>query len=574
MSETTSSPTGGPVDSFNSSISSWLEDTHSQLQDLKMKAMAVSGGGYDGKLRQAGQNIIDSAQADADVKKKSDDDFVMAQMGVTPGAPSDAIVSARAALVKSLGDSAAQSQKIQAMQDTSFFDDPLTWVTNQIAIPFEQDTLNTINSRQAQIEKTLNSIAKQTDDQTRWDNIVDVADAREVQAGKAKINADMAAKAAAESANAAANISLNKYNIASRLTQEEFTNVLSADANRRANVQQDLSIKADARAEAMAPLQEVYKQEAILRLSGQVEDKDRKRSAEASFVSRANESLQVLGYSPLDSYDSYLKMDPTKRKIIEGMADNPERANGSLGATPADALANLKNMRTIPNPAVADTGNRLQTVVDSALTLRNANPTNKPFKSLAPDEQRAFINKAISDAASHESANVPITGGMFSLPSMDKTLSAVDDTQLGRMLRPLADKQAADGQALATDPKILSAEALRMISDPNNNYSVANAADEIKRIYQLNIVNMNGLKAFDKFKMGNYPTPGDPNSKYIQIVPGPFGQNVAVDWTDSSSIANYLTRMQVYKTRNLSGSGVPYDPLAEQNAQLRKGITR
>lgn len=553
------------VNNFANKLDAWLGPQSDKLAGYISQALGAAGGaqaaasqvGAAAQQQAAGKIAVDTANEMAAIKQQNDDGFAAAQVGMTPGAPSALTVQLTDAIKDSAQKALAKNAQIQQMQGVSFWDDPMEWIVNQVAIPYEQDSLQSAVNEGTIAAQNLKDLGAQFNQQAKVDALVDTGASATRLAGMAQMTLGAAAQTAAEAKMRVASIGLDAVNVAARLSQEQFTNAIAANGQQMDGVRLQLQANSDARSEAMMPYQQALK-------DAQIQSKQDTNDGRIAAVNTANMVLKNFSMAPITSFQQLAQMPKQMKDFIASNATNENMAAfGAFSSTPANALGVLGQASglgiAIP-PGVKNTVGKLQQI--AAATLANndkaaqTTPGALTSRAMNPQQRSAKIDEGIQSSLQQEAQNIPVTGGIYSPPSLAQTLSLTGGSQFPALadyfkVTGIIDKSNPGGSTIPTDPSLLAYGALQLIR--SGKATPEQMGQEISNVYSAAAIQNNNIRGYSKLSMP-FPAPGDPKSAFNMSVPAPNGNDrpLILNMFNQAAVTAYLYRLSAPQPSGLS----------------------
>lgn len=524
----------GRLKGFESQVAASQADLNAVLATARGAAGAAAGGA---SLEAQGQIAVNTEVQRAAIKKQADDAAAAAAVGMTPGAPSDLIIATINNLQGNQADLLARGRMIADKQQQEFFDDPLQWLTNQFALPFDIAAYNAKIAQQDRDFDFLSGMSKIFDDQARVNAAVDVATGQSLLDGLNRIALGKAQSAAAGSQMELARLGLNIVNMRANMSDQILGNYLKAMdylGREQSRIQEErrlkLSEEAGVRAEETLKLQRAEADARATEIA-------RKESGRRFLQERINTATNVIGMTAI-SVDDYL-MDPNIQKRLAPFMLSPEVMTGTLGSTPAQALDMVQGFPLTPGNELT---RRWGEATNNATVTAAAAGTG--WRNLGAEAQEELKTKKLLEAANRERANIPESGGLYSLPPLKSVLTMrslmTEDGKQFRfsILEDMLPLVRAD-ENIATKPELFVAAAAARIRD--GKATVDQMALELSNIYRAMGMDNNLLRGYNKF---NLPVLAADNGGFKQQLnlTGVFGGSTVVDFMNAPAVRNALQR--------------------------------
>lgn len=518
----------------------------------------------------AGQIAAQTAIAKAKAKEIADNATAAAAFGFTPGASDGTIAKYSAAISDAENAVDAKRSEILGKQQLSFFDDPIQWMFNQVALPFDIAEFHTLNSTAAHKLDILTRMEQATQEAFKINAGVDQASAAAVVDGQNKVAAGQAMVAQAASGVQTAQLGLQATSVRLAGTKDAFD--ASIQAHQAWVADQNVAINA---AQLDLNKQQLADSDARLLLE---KDQAARQEQQAtvqlalSNLSLGNEQIAAQGRNDLNirlaKVAQVWKVQPVTIDQLRLMGDGPTRKfweNGimdpaiqegnapALGYDATDALGKANAANAALTPAINYVRDKLITMRDNVIM-----PLQMTWKSLSPDTQHVMIQNAIQGDVKKEVNNIPDQGGIFSPGTLRSTLSigqgeaSLANTKIGAALSPAA---KAD-PTLPTKASMIMDTAVQLIQ--GGKMTPAEAAGEINRIYGAVVQDNNEQRQYQEFRLNPLDPQVNGFKTSVQFGTG-WGNKAPVNMLSPSAVEAVLTRaiLQQRIQNNLGQGGVP-----------------
>lgn len=424
-----------------------VSDSKTDLDNVIQTAQDAAGSKISGAGQvAAGQSLVISAEGAAAAQLYSDNARAAATVGLTPGKPSQLVTDAISRYAASQTDLNNRYTNIQSKQDLNFGDDPLQWIINQVSLPFDMAAYNTAASSSERNLGVVRGLSEAFSEISKVNSVVDVADAATVASGKTQIAAGQASMIAGDAQLQLARMGLDGVNLRQSMDTATFAkmmDVYSADVaqqkleidrsnlvlstHRSANedVQLGLSVAQGARSAESLKLQQAeaarsedrlamdktraeYEKATNDYLSG---EREKKVAGEAYLQDRLNDVSTVLGTKPIP-VSTYMT-DPKIHDFYADLVASPDITKYRLGKDIPSAMEVAgKSPNTLPI-GMQFTANILNDVNQATIKAGGT-----IWNSLGKDTQRQRSQEAYNLYIKNSLANIPMTGNIFSPPSI------------------------------------------------------------------------------------------------------------------------------------------------------------
>lgn len=557
---------GGPIDpaALQRGAMSVADSMRNYVSSLPNTQPMVAQNAAGNQLEAAGKQAVNQAQVEAAIRLQADNAKVAAAFGFTPGASDGTI----AAFSKQIADNeTALDQKkseILQKQGLSFFDDPVQWLFNQVALPYDIAEFNTRVSTSEHKLDVLKKMEEATLEGYKINAGVDVAASSVLLKG---MNDQAAATALQESSKfglQAAQLGVSETSVRMTATMDGFNAAVAANSQLIQLQHLDIAQKGIAISEQNLDLAKIHskleeesadraKQMGAIELQRQTlalgSDQDKQKSL-TELNDRLLRASTVLKVNPVTWQQLQVMGDgPQKEFWMRAISDPNIQESGRLGFDATNALATANNFNLPMTPGINIVREKLINIRDNVIA-----PQQLTWKTLSPDSQHLQIQTAISSAVTREAHNIPDQGGIFSPGTLSSTLSigqgeaSLANTKIGAALAPAA--KADPNMATRADMIISTASQLIQAGKA----TPSEMAAEIKRIYTSILVDNNNQRQYGLMGLKAL----DPNVEgYNTIVSmGGYGNSKPVNLTSQAQIEALLTRKAIQQNLEQLRGGV------------------
>lgn len=240
---------------------------------------------------------------------------------------------------------------------------------------------------------------------------------------------------------------------------------------------------------------------------------------------------------PLINYEMFLATTDAKLKDLysRGMVDPAVQSNLYGGAPDSTILGSMDKHRTLPlplEPAARQTFQVLQNMDTAYLNSKTSDPM---YKNGTKDEQNAMRNTHLMRQFGTQLSNVPETGSVYSLPSLNVILTTPAFRDY--IMRPdIEALSKSDPNAPARVQDVI-AIAMKKVAD---GATPGQVAKELADIYSAAVKTNSAVKEFDRFLI---PRPTLGVNGFNTAVPGTNPMNpspVILDLTNAAKVEHYL----------------------------------
>lgn len=407
-------------------------------------------------------NTIKSNLALSTFAKKKD---AAATFGTDPDAPTYVMATLASSILDGTKDLQARDAAIQQKMDTGFFDDPISWITNQFTLPGDVEAYNNKVQNLNESNDIMAKLQARTSDQAK---IIDAIDANLSETLVAAQNKGLAAQAAekvAQSEQKMASLGLTYSNIRLAQTDEQFKAVIAV--NNAKVQQQQLSLSIDANQIARERL-DIDREKKNIELA-MVKDKE---AGEKALQGKLDGATAVLGIQRITVNEFKLMEGKYRDMILSAAFDPSVQFHGSVGIDMADSIIKANTLNAPLTPGLNDVRKELTRTMNTYIA-------NHPELKSDPQKLRIDVQSQLDTRVRNEAALIPETGGIYSAPPLAKVLEipAVKNTMLGTLVMPLAATPA-----YPTKPSDFYTQATKAVME--GKMTSAQAASELSGIFK------------------------------------------------------------------------------------------
>lgn len=548
--DSTNSPGAAPID-----VSTLLTNAFAAAQKNYSAIAANAGGGGGGGMALAtqgndmqaqGETDLANVQAARDEKLNADNAAVAAKFGFLPGAAQTAIAGWAGSLAQDEAQVFQMQESMKKDLNVGFFDNPLTWLVNQVKMPFDIQRYNTaVNSINQRFE-VLGELTKRASEEFSLNAAVDQVDATAKAAALSKIAFGQAKQRLADASFKAAQIGIEAQNIRLAATRDAFDSAVAVNNAQNESVRNNIALRGVQVQEGELKDQDIrtaiaQDQEARAKATYEVEsqiqnlqltDLTQKSNALQFLQGALDKATSTMGLNKMSYQQLQLMGDSPMKRILEQAITDPNIQDGRLGFDTVASL-NLANQANLPLPGGQQFVREKLNDVVNTFASKNA----FMMKSWTPETIHANELNAIQTYLNNQSANIPSTGSVFSPNPLKSVLEipAVQSTDLAKDLNPL---WQANPEYKTDANDFMAAAALRIqkgLSTP------AEMAAQISQIYNAVLVDINQSRNFGKFSFGGLNSATGFHTS-VDMKTG-FGGSGVVDMTNKAAVEATLTRM-------------------------------
>lgn len=468
--------------------------------------------------------VVAATKNAADLKVQAENSRIARAAGIDPEVGANILVDTVAKLRQSNAETEANLKVYRAKNESSFFDNPLAWVADQVTLPLAEERLKGSMQQSAlysdqlvKVNNTLQESFQTTEKLKESINTASAAAATRVAAAEALITSKKyeldSLRYNLSGIEAAQNATVEQMNA----TYNVFNAKKSEEQLRMSQEAHDLS-------------KERFEAETRARQDTIAATGTDKTIAEATFI-KVNLGRAAMGMKPLDAKE----MQYTLAKMRSGAGGDAQtyyEVGDKLASTEQTHFGNspagaLRTLISTPHE-LPDIQKDVEALLGEAMKALQANPRGVSKDQATND---AFVNNFVNEQISAQYANVvPGSGNLFDVGDLSQylTLSAIKGLPVvTKLLAPLASSGVKLDQ-----PKIIMGLLQKAVKD--GTLTVPELAG-ISNVYRkANDV----AQATHNFRAFNIVLPN--NGKNYNVKLSTFGN--AVDLADPTAISNYLSR--------------------------------
>jgi hypothetical protein len=509
-----------------------------------------------------GKIAVNDAIAKAKAKEIQDNATAAAYFGLTPGATDGVIAKYSMQIADSEAQLDAKRQEILGKQQQSFFDNPISWFFNQLALPYDIAEFHTLSNTATHKLDILKRLEDATLEAFKVNAGVDQATAAAVLDGQNKAALGEALVNQAASEVQVGHLGVQETSVRMQGTMDAFNasvaqhqawvsdqnlavNQATLDINKRQIdnndarllIEQNEAKTREQQAQVNLSLSKINLDNAQLQAEGRADINNRlmKIAQTWKMTPITAEQLNMMSDGPLKQFLMSKLIDPN---IQEGKAP-------ALGYDAVDAVSKANAINAPLTPGMNIVREKLIKIESDII-----GPQQFTWKQLDPSVQHIQLQNAIQAEVKKEVNNIPDQGGIFSPGSLRATLSigqgeaSLANTKIGAALAPAA---KAD-PTLPTSASMILQTALQLIQA--GKATPAEMASEVNRIYTAIIADNNDQRQYQEFRLN----PLDPqiNGFKTSVQFGnDWGSKAPVNMVSPSAVEAVLTRMLLRQTYQL-----------------------
>jgi hypothetical protein len=439
---------------------------------------------------------------------------VQAAFGDTPGSASMVAIKMAQSVKEMQGHVEALDTDLANKLKVGFTDNPVQWLVNQFTMPHEATQLKFEEGRLSQRLEITTKLAQMMDSANKLNEYSDQQDYAARATALSKIAYGEARMNLAQ--DAFRNAQLNNEVINTRSAMDERTFNSTLQLNNALNQSTAASIAFDnleihKHTVAIEDQKFTIDQAREFRAQREAAQQEEIRKVEFSSANLNNDRLEIAATARADlnsrilTVAKYLNFAPMtieqlqmlpdvkfKQLVLEMMVDPDLQQNGRYGADPYLALQRLDVMPGTLTAGVQYARDRLHDMYMGAISSRGG---PQAWKSYDIDARHQIANQYMIQEMNKAKAIIPDTGGLFSpdnLAQVTKNPNLKGSVILGEM------------QALSTGNPTYALKAQDVMASAVNllnqkKIDLGQAVEEITKIYKLEIMDVNGRNALERF---------------------------------------------------------------------------
>ncbi len=430
---------------------------------------------------------------------------------------------------------------IQARLSANFADDPLNWLYDRFALPYDVAAYNAEEQSLNRDIETIGKLQGLTEEQVRINNAIDAGTTAEISRAKQK---QILAGAEVKVQQAEQQAIKNNVQIGSvrlQATQQQFTNWLQLQRSVIDLEQlklQKIQIK---------EMQEDRKlrREALNITLDEKTDKAKYREETQKLLDKATGTLGMRRIDVLE----FERMTPQLKAALESAMTDPNIQNGRLGHNTITSLEVANNLNAPLTPQLQDLKSKL---VSWTQSVASSDPTWGAKKA---DQRSAAYETRIKQNVERELANIPDTGGIFSAPPL-KAMGQIPAVANTVLWKSVFSTQANNPTAPLKAQAVYDA-AIDLVS--RGAMPMEQAAREISTIYKSAVSANYTDRDYNRFAI---QIPEKFRHKYITSIETAgkdaawaYSKQRPIDMTNEAQVTNGL--MRAIAARRIQSTGIP-----------------
>lgn len=487
-SDVTPDSNGGlDVDTLMNSFNLFSGSINASISDL---ANAVGQGNAAAKQAQQGiqqesegTQELNTLKAATTAKLNADNAASAAAFGTNPNTDSYVLNSMGESILADEVDLQRRQAIIQQKADASFFDDPLSWVSNQFTLPMDVYGANVKEANIMHKLEVVKKLTESTTDAAVANAVSDQTDAEKAALIQNKIVAGAAQEKMSESAFKLANLTLSGLTIRDARDKAGFdaiyqlNNALAQKENFKLETRKTEAyiVQAEATSDMRNMQAEINRQN----------EEDKK-----SLQGKLDKATIVLGMSKIP-INEFFKMSGKLRTDLEYAMNNEDIQQGNAGPNTAVAIHTANDLNAPMTPGI----NTVRKIANNWMLEAHSDPLWSTFK---PVEQSIKEQEKVDAHVEAELANIHTVGGIYSPISTNKAITAnptIAAMPLSKELSPYA--IANPNMPLKADDVFAAARS--MIA--NGKLTPAAASQQISIIYQGMQMQLNSIHQYQRLQL-------------------------------------------------------------------------
>ena len=454
----------------------------------------AGGGAAAAIAKGAADSTVSSINEAAAIQKQKDDASAAAMVGLTPGAPSQLITSIAQKSAEQEAEAMALHEKIIADRGKSFWDNPLDWLTTQIALPYDVDEYNSRVANINQMQGYVGDMSKRFDEQARVNASIDngASTARQVALGQS-ITAGAQMQAAQFNLEGA-KVGTQQVQILSSLARGDYEIVFQSS-------QELEKLQLFSTNQTLAQ-QEIDKNAIMIRQAQRNEDD---RIATTNMLA----SYGAATGTPIMTPEQFDRM-PGDFKLTVSQVVARYGVTNQLGANPVDAMNNANKLGWNLGAGAGTTLQQLKTELTTIMTANRGGSTIADgltplqWEQASPESKLAKANESL---VANIRTQFQSGTGMYAPVSAASLIKATTDPDTGKSNIAELPVMAAITQIAAQNPNYkingddLMNQAISLIQG-------GVPADQVyKQIYQVGVAQsavLNSSRGFNQLVMPIY----------------------------------------------------------------------
>lgn len=549
-----------PISGTNSiDVASLLKDGMSSfkqgIQDAVGKVQGLLGSSSTStstaetatKAEADAETQIANVKATRDLQLKADNAANEASLGTLPGAASALAANIRDNVLPKQIQLQKDQDEIEGMKKVGLFDNPVQYAINSFMVPFKQKALS---QEQADVDQRLGFSQKV---QTLSDSTIAANNASDM------VDATAMAKATSQEAFAQAAIKANE--IQDRATA---LGISAANVSMQATTaSMDVAFKytgalfeqnKDVYERLQADANSAYKNAAASADAMRVKLESENDADKTSAFSAIQQSALAKTGMKIDNLQQFKLLSPNAQHTLTELAGNSTLTNGIDVLSPTKSMDMLISLGSNgPSPAVAGVFNKLRDVSAPV-------DTNPAWLTLKPEEKIPLKDQQIKQYVQQEAANIPLTGGIYSPLTFDKTANINPVISSLPLIKEMtAGGLGKDGKT-PTNPDDFINSGLNQIK---RGVPISDVATQISTTFQAvstkldndrrySLLNVPGLAPTQPYNMAVHVPDELRSMQGISSLPP------ILDMNNRAAVQNYLTRLAAAQRESAATGGVGF----------------
>lgn len=467
-------------DAAHAQIASSLSDLAGEIGSASgATAKRNTGIAQQTEAQQELNTIKEKSQMQIEARTKAE----AGAFGTDPDASSYVVTALGGHIIQTENELSNLTDMMNDKMKVSFLDDPLQFVTNQFSLPFDQARAELLSGKVSQESATLHGLLQATSEAAQKNAAIDQSASEARLAATNKVLAGKAIQDVANSDFEMAKLGIQGISVKNAMNEQQFTNILQVNNAKnealRLSLAQDAEMLHARQVDITASYRDI--QEKALNLT--VEQRNDQIAAINSLQKNLDRVTSMYGMRQIAAKDFMSSSFPPRMKeVVQQLMLDPNTEDGKMGFNATAALNRVNEINAPLTPGMNILRKKLIDLQNGVI----AQPmTQQVWKTLAPEQRAALVQKGIEQEVLKEANNVPQTGGIYSPPPLRDVLTTPSLLQAAPIL---TGKTSALPAIATTDPQHpLNANevfksALEAIT--TKQATVEQMGQEISRIYK------------------------------------------------------------------------------------------
>jgi len=484
----------------------------------------------------AANAVATRTKMEADLETRRLNAAASADVGMNPGASSYILSALSSSILQKEGEIRSRDTEIQKKLDVKFYDDPLSFLSNQLSAPFDIAARNVVAAQTQSMNSQMAEASKRfTEAAVVNAAIAETVTTKSIAAAAEKNLLEAQIKVASEQQNLA-RLNIHGATIRDAQDKQQWDAILALQSAQ--NAQQHLALSAAAGQRDAERLKMDKEMREI-----QMEERRDKQAAEKSIQMRLDKVADALsiGRIPVREFEH---MPAAHRTIWRRMMYDPDvQERGVLGTTPVQVVdtANAMGLNLTPG---------MNIVRKKIIDVKNAVFADPQYATVMqhgkPEDRERIVNMSLEAQIKAEARNIPETGGIYSPPPLLATLAIpmISSLQLSKELQALA----VNNPEYPTSASDIFGMGVKMMREGKAN--PASAATQMKMIFEGILSDNTTQRQYLKFAIP-VPTTYKTNVQ----TGGTWGSSMVMDVTNFAQLEAEFTRVMARDAMNAAALG-------------------